>query len=361
MFFLKKFRVAPWVHASGVLFSTIVGAGVLGLPFVVSRVGVALGLLYIGAIGVFMCIMHLVVAEIVIRTRRHFQLSGLVGKYLGRWAAGIMAVIFLGLHVGAMIAYIIGEGESLSQIIGGAPLGWSLFFFVIGTLVIARGVRTIARFDLWMSVATVAVIAVIVVLAMPHATQWSFAPVITTSLLLPYGVLLFAFHGTSAMPELEMIVGSDARALRRAVIVGSVIPIVLYATFAVIVVAVTGASTSDIATIELGRVVGPRMILIGNIFAVVAMSSSFVTIGQALRRSFQWDLGVPPLGALLLAVGLPLAIFLLGARQFISVIAVVGATCGTIEIILLLWAYRRMHIQINYEKNRHTGRRLRGN
>ncbi|OGH61788.1 MAG: hypothetical protein A2848_01670 [Candidatus Magasanikbacteria bacterium RIFCSPHIGHO2_01_FULL_50_8] len=351
-FVAKKFRVAPWLKAAGVLFSTIVGAGVLGLPFIVARVGVVVGFLYIIAMGLLMCGIHLILAEIVIRTRRHFQLSGLMRLYLGRWAAILMAIIFLGLHFGAMTAYLIGEGESLAAIFGGQPLAWSVIFFIIGSLIIMRGVRAIARFDWWISLLTIGVVALIVFLSAPHATQWTYFPAEFSSLLLPYGVLLFAFHGTSALPELEMIVGTDAHALRKAVIVGSLVPIALYALFAVTVVAVTGVSTSEIATIELGRVVGPRMILIGNIFAIVAMSSSFVTIGQALRRSFQWDYGVSPRIAFALAVGVPLVVYLAGAREFVRVIGFVGATCGTIEIILLLWAY---------EKNRHSRRRIRGN
>lgn len=352
---------SSWLRAAGVLFSTIVGAGVLSLPFVVARVGIVIGSIYIIAMGLVMCAVHLMLAEIVIRTRRHLQLTGLIRKYLGRFGSLIMAVIFMVLHVGAMTAYLIGEGESLAAVFGGTPFVWAMLFFVIGTAIILRGVASITRFDFWMSLLTIAVIAAVVVLSTPFAVDWNYMPQQISSLLIPYGVLLFAFHGTSAIPELEIIVGSDAKALRKAVLVGSLVPIVLYAVFAITVVAVTGANTSQIATIELGRAVGPRMVLIGNIFAIIAMSSSFVTIGQALRRTFQWDYGASPWLALFGAVGIPLLLYIVGARKFVEVIAVVGASCGTIEIILLLWAYWRMNKMHVYEESRGARGRIRRN
>ncbi len=363
MFFRKVASVfkAPWIRAAGVLFSTIVGAGMLSIPYTVAHVGTVVGLLYILGMGLIMCVLHLILAEIVIRTRTHLQLTGIIRKYLGPIPMWIMATVFLVLHIGAMVAYLIGEGESLSALLGGPAVFWAVLFFIFGTTIIARGVKSIVRFDFWMSIATVLAIGLLVIKSFPAATQWFYIPAISSSLLVPFGVLLFAFHGTSAIPELEMIVGSDAHALRKAVLIGSLSPIILYSVFAAVVVAVTGQGTTQIATIGLGNAISPEVVVIGNLFAIIAMSSSFVTIGQALRRTFQWDYGWRESIALVAAVGIPFFIYIIGAREFINVIAFVGASCGTVEIFLLVWAYGRMnsvHKSV-YEKNSHPRRRIR--
>ncbi|MCX6780572.1 MAG: hypothetical protein NT003_00410 [Candidatus Magasanikbacteria bacterium] len=351
---------APWLRAAGVLFSTIVGAGMLSIPFVVAQVGIVVGLFYIVGMGLIMCVVHLLLAELVIKTPHHLQLTGLMRKYLGPVGMWIMATVFFLLHVSAMIAYLIGEGDSLSVLFGGRPFAWAILFFIFGTTIILRGVRVITDFDAIMTIVTTVVIVVLIMLSVPSANLEFYAPKQLASLLLPYGVLLFAFHGTSAIPELEIITGRDPRALRLAVLVGSLVPIVLYVGFAAAVVAVTGVNTTEIATIGLGAAVGPRVVLIGNIFAVVAMSSSFVTIGEALRRTFQWDFGFKPNTALAFAVGIPLIIYIVGARGFISVIAIAGATCGTTEIFLLICAYWKAHHHPIYEKNSDSRRRIRG-
>lgn len=363
MFLSSPFNLirTPWLRAAGVLFSTIVGAGMLSIPFVIAQVGLVIGFFYIIGMGLVMCMVHLALGEIVIHTRRHLQLTGLIRKYVGPFGVWIMAIVFLILHMGAMVAYLIGEGESLSTLLGGPPLLWTIIFFLCGTVIIIRGTKAISQFDFWMSILTLVVVGVLVGLSMPATVHGLYVPEHAASFFLPFGVLLFAFHGTSAIPELEMITGSDATAFRKAVIVGSLVPIILYLVFAGVVVAVTGADTTQIATIGLGNAVGPRVILIGNIFAVIAMSSSFVTIGQALRRTFQWDYGWHHSASLLAAVGLPFVMYALGAREFVQVIAVVGATCGSVEICLLLLAYWRMNssIKMSYEESGHPRRRIR--
>lgn len=352
---------APWIRAAGVLFSTIVGAGMLSIPYTVAHVGTVVGLMYIFGMGLIMCVLHLILAEIVIRTRTHLQLTGLIRKYIGPVAMWMMAIVFLVLHFGAMVAYLIGEGESLSALLGGPAVFWAILFFIFGTTIIIRGIKSVARFDFWMSLATVIVIGVLVGKSFPSAHLWWFTPTMSSSLLVPFGVLLFAFHGTSAIPELEMIVGTDAHALRKAVLFGSLSPIILYSIFAFVVVAVTGQDTTQIATIGLGNAISPTVIVIGNLFAIIAMSSSFVNIGQALRRTFQWDYGWRESTALAAAVGIPFFIYMIGAREFINVIAFVGASCGTVEIFLLVWAYGRMNSADKhaYEKNSHSRRRVR--
>lgn len=338
---ISSFISSPLIRASCLLFSTIVGAGVLGIPFVVARVGLAVGTAYILGMGLVMLAVHTLIGEIIVRTGKHLQITGLVRTYIGPVGAWIMAIIFMVLHMGALVAYLIGQGQSLSALFGGPQYVWAAGFFVIGTIIISRGTKLITKFDAVMNIVTVAVLAIIVGINLSHIQTVPLAPDYWSSLLLPYGVLLFAFHGTSAIPEMHIITGRNPRLLRRAILIGSAAPLALYLVFTLTTVIVTGRDTTQIATIGLGRAIGPFMMVAGNLFAVLAIATSFVTIGQALRRTFQWDFGVKPALALLLAVGIPALIYIVGAREFVKVIAVIGGVCGTIEIFLLVLAYRR--------------------
>jgi hypothetical protein len=82
--------------------------------------------------------------------------------------------------------------------------------------------------------------------------------------------------------------------------------------------------------------------MVGNIFASLLMGTSFVTIGLAIKRLYEWDFGLHPLGAWMLAMGVPALIFALGARAFIEVIAIFGGTCGTIELIIIAVTWWRI-------------------
>ena len=63
-----------------------IGAGVLGVPYVVAQVGLKIGIVYILALGLVMLALNLMLGEIAVRTNQSLQIPGLVGKYLGKWA-----------------------------------------------------------------------------------------------------------------------------------------------------------------------------------------------------------------------------------------------------------------------------------
>ncbi len=338
---LISFSSQPLTRAVAVLCSTIIGAGVLGIPYLFARVGAVVGLLYVLGMGALMLGVHLAVAELAIRTKMRAQLSGLVRRYCGASASYAMAVVFLFLHWGALVAYLIGEGESLSALFGGPSLGWTLVFFCVAVALILRGSTFVAKFDAHIVWGTVLMILIISLYAALHARVMPLVPESGASLWIPFGVFLFALHGTSAIAELEVVVHQNPSLLRRAVVWGTLIPLTLYTIFALAVISVTGTATTSVATIGLGESLGPAMRIAGNTFAAIAMLASFVTIGHTMRRAFQWDYGFSARGAALLALGVPLVVYAVGAREFILVIGTVGASAGTIEIILIACALWR--------------------
>ncbi len=114
---------------------------------------------------------------------------------------------------------------------------------------------------------------------------------------------------------------------------------VIYIMFAITVIGVTGAGTTEIATTGLGNVVGPTMYLFGTIFAILAMATSYLLIGVSFKDSLCWDFRVEKHIAVLLVLIFPLAIFLLGMQQFIQAISVIGGICVSLEMLLILLIY----------------------
>ena len=88
---LKEQTVAPhqgifrkqltlWEGVALVLSGTI-GAGVLAIPYAVSRVGLLIGFVYILTIGLLMMTLNLLLGEIAARTKGDVQLAGLAKRY----------------------------------------------------------------------------------------------------------------------------------------------------------------------------------------------------------------------------------------------------------------------------------------
>src|SRR6056297_3234628 len=103
--------------AVSILVGTCIGAGVLGLPYIASKAGFFITLLYILGIGGIVLLVNLYLSEIVLRTKGKHQLIGYAEKYLGRKGRHFMefAAVF-GIYA-SMVAYTLGIGESISFLI----------------------------------------------------------------------------------------------------------------------------------------------------------------------------------------------------------------------------------------------------
>lgn len=319
--------------------SGTIGAGVLGIPFVVAQVGMSIGLAYILVLGLLMMGLNLMLGEVASKTEETFQLVGLARKYLGRIGALCMTVIMYAVLFGVLVVYIIGEGEVLENLFGGVAFNWSFLFFIVASLFVIAGMHTIKTVELVLTAGIFAVVIFIVAFSSPHVAVANVMYVDFARLFLPYGVIMFAFHGTTAVPEMHSVMQKEDKTFQKAIWIGGGLVIFLYILFALSVVGVTGRETTEIATIGLGQKLGHTMSLFGNVFAFFAMATSFLLTGVALRDSFVWDYKMKKALSTFITLIVPIAIFLLGLRTFIVAIDIVGGVFGSIEMLLILLIY----------------------
>ncbi|MFC1685888.1 aromatic amino acid transport family protein [Nanoarchaeota archaeon] len=318
------------------LVGTIIGAGVLGIPYVLAQSGFLFGLLNIAILGFIILMINLYVGEIALRTKKDHMLPGYAEKYLGKW--GKIAITFSTFFTlfGAMIAYVIGEGEVLAAFFGGNPIMWGWIFFIVFSGVIFFRLNIIAKSGLLLTTIVVGLIILISLLAAPSMDFANLGGGDIKNVFLPYGVILFAFAGISAIPEMEAELGKNKKKLKKAIILGSLIPISLYALFAFVVLGVTGTATTEVATIGLGELLGGNMVLFGNLFAFFAMATSFILVGYALKWMFYYDYNLSRGVSWILTWIIPLIFLLIFNGSFIGVIGLTGAVAGGIEGILVV-------------------------
>ncbi len=327
---------AEFLNAIALLLGTTIGAGIFGIPYVFAKAGFLIGLINLLLLGLIILIVNLSVGEIALRTKKRHMIAGYAKKYLGKFGEyAITFSVLIGIF-GAMIAYIIGEGEALSAIFGGDSLMLSLIFFVIVSAIIWFDLNAVAESDKIISIIMLFIILFISVLAFGHIDFENLKPFDFSKFLLPYGVVLFAMVGASAIPEMEGELIKQKAKLKKAIIIGTLIPLAVYLLFSFVVVGVSGIKTTEVATIGLGNALGKYMVLLGNVFAVLAMATSFISVGLAMRWMLRYDYGFSKFSSWFISCFVPLAIFLGGARSFIEVVALTGAIAGGIEGSLLV-------------------------
>ena len=334
------------LRAAALLTGTVIGAGVLGIPYAIAQAGFLTGLLTIIVLGLIMLILHLFLGEITLRTSGNHQLPGYAEKYLGKWGKRVAVfTVFFGIY-GALVAYLIGEGQALSIIFGLNPLIFSLIFFVIMAAIVYKGLNAISKSEIYFLgvVLFLLLLASFISLSSTHFDVSNLATFNIYNLLIPFGVILFAFGGLEAIPEMKEYLARDRKKLKKAIILGSLIPLIVYALFTLVILGITGVNTTEIATIGLGESLGGGMILLGSLFAIFAMLTSFLTLALAMKEAYMYDYKVNPTLAWALTLFIPLIIFLSGVKSFITVIGITGAFAVGIKgilIVLIYWKARK--------------------
>ena len=295
-----------YFEAIAVLVGTVIGAGVLGIPYVIAKSGFITGAVMIVIIGLAIMITNLCLGEVVLRTPGNHQLTGYAEKYLGKAGKKLMTFTMIFGIYGALIAYIIGEGVALSEIFSITSRQASLLFFAFMAFVIFVGLKMIKKLELILSFIVLSIVLLISAFSFNWIDLTNLATFNIRNIFIPYGVILFSFLGAAAVPEMKEILVKQRKKLKKAIIIGSIIPFVAYLIFALVVVGVTGLNTTQIATIGLGNLIGNYMIIFGNLFAIFAMGTSFLTLGLALKEMYNYDYNLSKTKAWLLTCFVPL-------------------------------------------------------
>ncbi|MDO8626060.1 MAG: aromatic amino acid transport family protein [Candidatus Magasanikbacteria bacterium] len=323
----------------------MIGAGILALPSAVAGLGVLVGAGLMLFVGLVTLILHLALGEVAVRTAGPMQLPGFAGKYLGRWAEGLVSVTIILRSFGALLAYLIGSGAVLSALFGGRESSWTAIFWSLGSLLVWAGLARVKLAEKIIGSVVILVVIGISFYLFPSITLTNLDLFNFTNWLAPLGVILFAFSATPAIAEAHAVLPGSERRFRRALIIGTLLSTLVYILFAVAVVGVLGDTVTEVATVALGNKFGAGMLLFANIFAILAMSTAYMGVGTALKETFIWDYKIKKLTAAFLVAVVPIGLFVLGLRSFILILEVVGGIFIATENIIMALVFYKARLQ----------------
>jgi len=334
----KTDKMAFW-QAVATMIGTIIGAGVLGVPYVIAQAGAGIGIFSLIFLGLAALLLNLMFSEVILRTNFRHQVAGYAKKYLGKFFFRMETASLLIGGYGGLLAYIIGEGEVISALFGGKAVVGSLIFFAIAAIILFVGIDTIKVFEFWMVGAFIIIILAICFFALPGIQVENWYYLDWSKAMLPYGVILFAYGGAAAVVPMREILRKQEKKLKSAVTVATLIPVIIYILFSLVVVGVTGLNTTDVATLGLGEELGKSFLLFGNIFALLAMATSFLSIALTIKEYFSFDLRLSNFFSSFLTLVVPLAVFLLGNRNFVETMGVAGSMAFGLTGIVLVFLF----------------------
>ena len=330
------------IFALASLIGTVIGAGVFGIPFVMAKSGVLTCAFYFLILGSVVLLLHLFLGEVVLRTKGRHRLVGYAEKYLGKKAKALITFSTIVGASGSLLAYIILGGKFASLILPNtlSLFAWSFIIWAVLSFLVLLGIKSISSVELFMNIGLFAVIILVFVFSFSKINVVNFTLPRTANLFFPFGIIMFSLIGISAIPEITGIL-KKKKNLKKIIITASIITVCFAFLFGLIVSGVTGVNTTDEPFQGLLPFLGQKIIILGGIFGLLAVSTSFLIIANHLKNVFRFDYKMPYFPAFIIACFIPIILFLIGIKQFIPVIGVVGTFIGLVEGTAIVLIYRK--------------------
>ncbi len=336
------------------LIGTVVGVGIFGLPYVFSQAGFVFGLVVLVVIAALSLLTFFVYADLLEVSQQHVRFVAVVSNQLGPFGRWIATLAYFGSLWGALLAYIIVGGQLLFNILrpvlAGEIFTYQVIFWLIVSIGMVGGSIFVRRLQSILIPIFFVMIAALTLFALPHLHVDYLIAMEPTNPLLPFGALIFAFSGFSAVPECREALGKHKSSLRSALLLGVVLIGAVYALFSLAVVGMTGPFTSTQAVDGLRLAMGPEVSTFVSVIGLCTVFTAFISVGNALTNSLVYDFRGRFLFSWALTACVPLAAFLFGARDFIGVIGATGGLLGGLSGVVLLIAYERARLTAQLPK-----------
>lgn len=336
---------------------TAVGAGMLALPVSTGLAGFLPSLLLLIVCWLFMTYTAFLMLEVTFWMKEHTNLISMAKYTLGRWGEIVSWITYLFLLYALTTAYIAGSGpivlDTIYQWTGvhlpafAEPLPLLLIFGFF----VYKGATLVDYANRFLMISLVIAYVFIVGLLLPHVDVAQLAyrnwkPLLTASSVV---VTSFGFH--IIIPTLSSYLHRNLRQLKLAILIGSIIPIVVYAIWELLalgIIPLTGPN-SIAEGYESGKngaelmstVLGDSAIgLLTQSFAFCAIVTSFLGVSLSLTDFLADGLKIKKsrlgrIGLYLLTFIPPFIITLIDPRAFLSALEYAGAF-GVIILLGLL-------------------------
>ena len=329
---VEKTKITP-KEGLAILVGTQIGAGVLGLPYAASEVGLIPAILILFGVMLLMLFTALITLDMS-RDLNGAQMSTITQRIMGRSGGWVMYLSITIMSFGALLAYIAGMGNVFSQLFGIDENLGALIFWIFASFLIYSGLQASSKAELLMYYFMLALFVGVMGMLVPYEKISNATYMSLSGTLAMMGIAIFSLGCHTVIPDVYKAIG-DYQKTRRVVILSFLIPTVTYALFMAFFLLAFGTKTPQIATQGLSEMYGYTGYLIGNIIPFIAITTSYIGIGLAqqsntieflrMRRVIAWSITTIP----------PLLVYIGGVKNFADVLAFAGDTGDMMSFIIL--------------------------
>lgn len=340
-----------------ILSGTAIGAGMLALPLATQTLGFLPSLALFFVIWAVMTKTGLLIARLTCLFPEGSSFDTMAQAVLGKSGRVVMAVSMCALFYALLAAYTSGAGSFLEHYIAlPKPALYCLIIIFFGSIISVR-TAILDKFNRFFLLMKVGLFGLLLYglsqsISFPTLLDIPTHSVNTWAIALPVLLTSFGFHGS--VPSVVNYIGKDEKSLKKALILGSTIPLGVYIIWQALCLGSLPESTSEspntltslIAHISLTKG-GMSYRLVADLFAQFALITSLLGVGLGLYNFFQDALSTNTatdkfsLLPFLLTFTPPLLITLFNPEIFVKALAFAAIALCVLAIFLpTLMAFR---------------------
>lgn len=286
---MKSEAKLSFLEATSIIIGHGVGAGILSVPYLASRNRI-MDLIWIMAlVYIINLLLHLMIAELSYHNGgaqfiKCFERDLFLGK--GKKVLSWGAFALLGFSVIINISgFITGGGAVFSSWLGLPSMAAMALFYVLAAAVVFFGMKLVGICEKFAVFGMVAVIGILLIATLGSGqAEFSDRFIASSNLLALYSIVSFSLSAVMSVPQVVKGLDGDIRKTRAAIALGTGINLGLIALVTFLTLyGVGNAVTQDGALVDLSRKLGGWVSVVGYIFSLLALATSFWANSLNLR------------------------------------------------------------------------------
>lgn len=352
---------------------TAIGAGMLALPIANSQTGFLYSSILLFICWFIMTSSALLILEINLWLDTNSNIISMAKTTLGPIGQIIAWVSYLVLLYALLSAYMAGGADFLDHLLAALKINipnWSatILFTAVLSVIVYQGIRSVDYVNRGLMITKFSTLVVLLLLIIPLVSSRHLAEGNIKYFTTSTTVAITSFGFANIIPSLRAYFHSDAVKLRKAILIGSCVPLFCYILWdlaimgtiprsgdnGLISMAQSGRSTSEFVTALSHILQKDSITTFARIFTSICLATSFLGVALSMTDFLADGLQVKKegwanFGIYLLTFIPPLIIVLFYPGIFIKALSYAGIDCMLLLVILpVLMAWRgRYYLQFH--------------
>lgn len=341
----SKSKLTVWESAC-IITGYGIGGGVMAMPYLAEMNGIIGAFAILTIAFVSSIILHLMIAELSIKSGQDGQIISVFSKYLftGKKKAVMTMAFFIIMMLVLftnLAAYIEGAQEIISPLIGVSPIFARLIFYVVAASVVLFGLKAVGVSE---KIAVAIIYALIFILSASSFFNISNPLPIrlgsVNAALAYFGMAMFAFSAFFSVPQAVKGLDGDTKRIKKAVILGMMNNYILIILITVASL-LSSAEITEVAMVGWSRGIGKWAELVGSIFTLLAMVTTYWSISLALSDIVEEQTRMSKRLCWLIATLPSLLLTFLPMGGFMEFMRLAGGLIAIIVAVMVIPAFRK--------------------